>query len=87
MSICVLLSIHALKHLSRSPFSHLFQDLLSSLLYGAMTVINIFLPCTWLSLYVYLSIKFAGFPPSSKSATERLRDLTKLGELICTVDE
>eukprot|EP00603_Paraphysomonas_imperforata_P007325 CAMPEP_0114414202 /NCGR_PEP_ID=MMETSP0103-20121206/1262_1 /TAXON_ID=37642 ORGANISM="Paraphysomonas imperforata, Strain PA2" /NCGR_SAMPLE_ID=MMETSP0103 /ASSEMBLY_ACC=CAM_ASM_000201 /LENGTH=344 /DNA_ID=CAMNT_0001582327 /DNA_START=224 /DNA_END=1255 /DNA_ORIENTATION=+ len=54
-------------------------SLLSSLLYGAMTVINILLPSTWFALYVYLSIKFAGFPPSSLSAMNRLRALTKLG--------
>lgn len=58
--------------------------LLSSLLYGAMTVINLVLPSIWFALYVYMSVKFAGFPPSTKNATDRLWTLTKLG-LVWTV--
>ena len=58
---------------------------MSSLLYGAMTVINIFLPSIWFALYIVMSMKFAGFPPSSKVAIDRLYILTKLGIFGCQI--
>ena len=50
------------------------------MIYITLTAINLALPLLFLALYTYLSVQFAGFPPSSHAAVTRMKTLEKLGK-------
>eukprot|EP00601_Ochromonadales_sp_CCMP2298_P025750 CAMPEP_0173278242 /NCGR_PEP_ID=MMETSP1143-20121109/4512_1 /TAXON_ID=483371 /ORGANISM="non described non described, Strain CCMP2298" /LENGTH=416 /DNA_ID=CAMNT_0014215393 /DNA_START=101 /DNA_END=1351 /DNA_ORIENTATION=- len=50
-------------------------------IYLTLSTFNLVLPCAWCAAYLYLVIKFSGFPFASEDAKQRLRTLSRLGTL------
>ena len=58
------------------------KDIMVDMIYITLTAINLVLPLLFLALYTYLSIQFAGFPPSSHTAVKRMKTLEKISMLL-----
>lgn len=59
-------------------FPMIDEEVLSSCIFLAMSVMNFLLPIIWMFTFWYLSFQFAGFPFSSQDAQERLSTLSRL---------
>lgn len=57
------------------------QEQLCKLIFLTLTFFNIGLPFLWLAIFLYLTIRFAGFPFASTEAKERLKYLSRVGAI------
>mmetsp|Transcript_14113 Transcript_14113/g.13645 ORF Transcript_14113/g.13645 Transcript_14113/m.13645 type:complete len:459 (+) Transcript_14113:474-1850(+) len=57
------------------------QEILTAFIYLSLTFFNLGLPFLWVLGYIFLSIRFSGFPFSSLDAKKRCNSLVRLGSI------
>lgn len=62
-------------------FPSVNKEVLTKLIYLTLSGINLALPLVWLLVYMYLSLRFSGFPMASRFARGRLISLGRIGLL------